>query len=232
MLSQSITPASVYNKLLGVEQANKNLKECKDYESIFENIGRLLFNNNLHQIIGISLLHRHNFLENNELMLQRTRGGSEGDISLVTTKESVVSINETLYPLTWRCMMSGEVEPLEYTTLSEVELSRDFFAINKHVFSDIATILSQFNNALPIGLTFLNKFILDASSKGFIATENIDLDHEAQIVSLSRVGEEGAAIITNWNYHGTEIQRCIPYKQCVDLAPGHDVTNGHEFIDE
>ena len=232
MANQTVTASYIYNQLPSVEKAHLLITENSKFEATLNKIGRLLFRNKLHTTVGISLLHRHNDLKANQVMVQHTEHLKNGEIALVTAREQIASIDEMLFPVIWRCLSNGEIEPLEYGLISDLKLPMDFLAAHKNVFAEVATLITENDCQLPIGLTLLDQQFLAASREGFIAIEHIDIKRAANIATLTKRSENSSAITTYWNYDGTSVQQCHPFKQCVARSPGHDVTPGHEFVDE
>jgi hypothetical protein len=229
---QYLANSRTYNRLPGVERAYRILAGNPSFELIMNEIGLTLARNNLEDIIGIYLIHRHNSIMDNEIMVQRANDHDDGSVRFVTSKERIEDISEFLIPVAWQCVSNGEIEPLEYGLHSELGLPFYFFSENKGVFAEVGSILTENCCQDVLGLTILDQPLLAAVGEGYIGTERTDTIRCANIVSLSPRSENIDAITTSWYFDGTSLQRCIPFKQCVQRSPGHDITPGHEFIDE
>lgn len=224
-------PNSSYNSLPGVMKAHTAISLLPNFHSTLEEVGHILAKNNLHDVIGISLIHRHNDLSDSEIMFQYSEQLDDGTTALVTARTSIIDIHEPICPMNWRVNTNDSIEPLEYCLSSDSELGEDFFTKNQPIFSDVAEVLERNNIEKLLGLSLLRASELGEASSKYIAVEYTDSKRGTNIVTLRQRDECIDFITTLWRFDGAEQQRCIPFQQCVPRSPGHDTTPGHEFIE-
>lgn len=231
MNHSQLTPNWSYNKLPGVMKAHRSALCAHNFHSALEEVGQVLERSGLQDVLGISLLHRHNDLGNGEIMVQRSEQLDDGGIALVTAKVSAIDVSEPLCPTVWRVGTDMPVEPLEYCLGADSGLTNDFFVKNQHVFADVASVLKRNGLDELLGLSLLREHVLGDNRGESIAIETTDLKRNANVVTLRKREECVDFITTLWRFNVAEQQRCIPFKQCTPRSPGHDITPGHEFVE-
>ncbi|NUF39309.1 hypothetical protein [Acinetobacter lactucae] len=222
---------SSYNSLPGVMKAHSAISLSPNFHSTLEEVGQILANNNLHDLIGISLIHRHNDLSDDEIMFQYSEQLNDETIALVTARTKVIDIDGPICPMNWRVNTKDSIEPLEYCLISDSKLDKNFFTKHQSVFSDVAMVLERNGLEKFLGLSLLRANELGETTPDYIAVEHTDSKRGANIVTLHQRDESINLITTLWRFDGAEQQRCIPFQQCVPRSPGHDITPGHEFIE-
>jgi hypothetical protein len=203
-----------YNSLPPVEEASKALNEVEyDYLSI---LGQLLIKYGVHSRLGISLIHRHFCLEDDEQLTRvRVRQSDEvistvfkngvPDSQIAKDHDLLISESSKLVPSMFIIRPSGIV-PYEFCCIEEEDANILYFntlsRIDDDFISEWATILDGWNMADRLGLAIL-------SDNSTCEVEAMCSNKRVRIFRQCAIGGDKTEYIpTVWMATGPVLQAC------------------------
>ena len=225
-----------YNLLMDVSDADIALKQHR-YRDALEALGRVLVRNNLNRNIGVRLLHRHNDVGPEEIMLEVPELTADGANALATIRIKRSEQHEPI-PGVWRCRPGGELEVLEFVDrccLSNQE--ERILEEGKEAFRECGRIIDEFELSDLLGLCFINKPHLRFDRSIEAIVELIDEQRSANVVSIKPLSylEGKTSVETTWQFDSNVTMQCIAncYSYCIEYSPGHAIKHHswHSFPD-
>lgn len=108
------TSVGVYNGLGSVDLADKCLCGLGRYEILSE-LGAMVLEHDVQDVIGVRLLHNHNLISEDETMLEQEELDSEGCYCLSTIATSNSQLPSAHAATSWK-LYADQFVPLEYST--------------------------------------------------------------------------------------------------------------------
>lgn len=225
----------LYNSLPTVEFANSIVNQQADFRELLENIGKDIVSHNCQDVVGVRLLHKHNSIEDNELMIE-VEEVVEGRQALSTVKTSGDVGYFTYVPNVWSCTANGDIVPLEYTDISCVSIDEDFFTDNGELFRSVSRRLAGHRLENLLGLTIISKPTFQFDGITHAAVEYSDIERDANIIIARRRDklDRSRLIETTWDFSTSTMTSCTPscYSYCVQYSPGHAIEHYSQHIFE
>lgn len=107
-----------YNRLATVFDADMAL-QCADRDTIIESLLDLIVDFDLHESVGLRLLHRHNDIGESEVMLEEARVDGQG-LALITVACPAATIDSTVAVNSW-LLGEDDFVPMEYSRATLLE---------------------------------------------------------------------------------------------------------------
>jgi hypothetical protein len=201
-LSPSFDP-TVYNTLPSVIPADEALSEKGDSELFFNRAANLVCRFGLEAYVGVCLLHNHNSVGTDELMVESLESLGDGRPALVMALTKTREAGESV-PAVWKLQEAAGQQlfvPLEYSTQ---EQARDGYQrlLENHLFlTEFSALLLEFDYQNIIGLTVLRSDAL-RRGPGDHLVERAYRGRIANIVTAEQRTEESRQnlVTTNWHF--------------------------------
>jgi hypothetical protein len=220
MLALSTDHRSSYNRLLSVREATEQLRNGHDLNALLGRLGDLTAHAGLEKVLAIRLLHRHNGLKSDDVMVERLEL-LDGQPALTTLRMTAADVGQPCIPSVWRCGRAGEIEPLEFGYASLYSVEQSFLEKHRRFFAKFAAATSEMGVFELLGLC-LQSNALEADEVEEILTEYTDSDRDANVVVVRPRAHEGDTLSydTTWKSSGSVITTC---KRCEGnpLDPNH-----------
>jgi hypothetical protein len=134
----------LFNSLPTIESANASLEIGNKLETALDLLGPIFLRHDLHTFWGVSLLHNHFQLEQNEKATQKIV--QKGNRKWYVTEPQTCIDESVLYPAVYKIGSDGELLPLEFTIDPIAFRANSMLAQKKHFVSDLCKAL--IDNAL------------------------------------------------------------------------------------
>jgi hypothetical protein len=221
-----------YNNLEDVVHSSDSVKANPAFSSVLLEVGEVLVRYQLHEQIGVRLLHRHNELREGEFMIEDAGTLADGTAALITTRQALENPPSELTPTIWKCGPNGEITALEFCTKIVRDLDGDFFARNKEPFAKFHELVSAHGLEKYLGLCLLAKNALEHDKETSLMVENTDVERVANIVTLKprATFDRSTAIETVWDFSSATKIHCYPQvcSFCTPRSVGHE-TSRHRW---
>jgi hypothetical protein len=220
-----------YNCLPSVEQASEKLESLNKQE-ILMSLSEVIIEHDLQNIMGIRLLHNHNLIQDNELMIENDELDSSGNNCLVTFAQDMIGLKKSS-PNSWK-LEAGDYHPLEYSSDEFVVSTQNLINEKKIFFDDFKIRLEQLQvddilGPCIVGRNFYQKY---QPAMPFILAETSNEERRANIVKFESKDkyDESALISTTWlavkNEHSDSLETkcvaaCIAVSACVKDGNTH-----------
>lgn len=213
----------VFNSMLDIEDAYQ-LSKVRDINKFLELASSIATKRKIDSRIGCFILHRHNLLKDNEVMLRGERvnlGGKAGIATRATDFSHAISASPVSFKL--QCH-SGEIAltPLEYSTIPSDRKGYEALCESKDFLLDFYKLAKEMNLDQLVGISIISKLIPANEKEVVIERFAIHEGAHENIVSMESVDaiKHDNAIPTTWSLVGNVTpQSCL--RMCVDRSPGH-----------
>lgn len=219
--------AEQYNSLLDVNSADQRVHVGQKFAALLEEAGACFFEFGVDEYYSIDLLHKHNSIDSEHIMLEDEEVLDDGTAALTTMKATRPSKDDSFAPSTFK-LRAGNLIPLEFSrdpvvnsAIGKLPQHIEFLCAYQHLLTKYE--LSEF-----IGLGFAGRRFYDGLRADQILVEESDLDRVANIVTIKdrESVEYDKVISTSWAFKRT-IKRCytatVCVKVCVIYTPGHAI---------
>jgi hypothetical protein len=235
MMQIQTSNARSYNDLMDVQSANRALEE-RGGEKVVERYLSIIAEAGLQNEVGIRLLHKHNDLHTDEVMLEADILDEEG-FALVTAATSESKLVQCACN-SWQASPEGYV-PIEYSTSKLVDPS---FSINEHerVFSHLSEALIRDGMSDLLGPCVLySNYVADFSpSEDAAFLEKTDVDSRSNVVRYVLRDDVAFTRSSKTKWHAKQMidasGRLVWMTACncfCSVAPegGHQGTTTHQY---
>jgi len=238
--------SALYNSLPCVEQADKDLMGCGKTKTL-NSLTTLIIKSGLHNSIGIRLLHSHNLLVDDELMIESEEYG-ESNTWVLTTIATKRRPSQPLNATVWKLSDAGFV-PLEFSvdplvsTFCDLKDRQDFF-------DNFAELLRLDNAAEVLGPCVIRRefYRRRRPTGSSILVETSDPERRANILRFADPNDFAAHRLIDTTWLATTYRRddindqdcdtkcdsscaasgCVPVTACVvDPSGTHSSQTGH-----
>ncbi len=190
--------ADRYNALLGIEEAKRRLDELGGEEML----GRVLSvigEAGLAESVGIRLLHKHNDVFGEEIMLEAVTEDEDG-FALVTKPVAASAANDFVCN-SWQ--LSGDTfVPSEFSDRSVVESPTFEVVEHKTTFNRLAAVLHEYGAESVLGpcLNYSEEVLARRPQEDAKLLERIDSDNRANIVRFALADDPAlrTSVKTKW----------------------------------
>lgn len=239
-----MSSAQVYNALPAVEVADEKLAAMGRLATLMP-LCETILKHNLEETVGIRLLHNHNEIADDELMLELEEVDRDETYCLSTLAVGKTSCSATPYPNSW-LLRSGIPVPLEYSLDPLVVAESDEVASKKDFFKEFQEDLDRLNVADLLGLCVLKRRFYEerkpAGGQEVVLVETTDVKRRANVLKFYSDGRFNMEnlIQTVWvavreEATPTVAQTCKPFCapvaviHCESSSEGHTstTTNSH-----
>lgn len=212
-----------FNSMLDIEDVYK-LSKISNIDKFLELASSIATSRKIDSRIGCFILHRHNLLQDNEVMLRGERaslGGKAGIVTRATDFSHAISASPVSFKL--QCH-SGEVilTPLEYSTLPSDRKGYEALCESKDFLLEFYNLAKEMNLDQLVGISIISKLIPTNEKEVVVERFAIHEGAHENIVSMESVDtiKHDNAIPTTWSLFGNVTpQSCL--RMCVDRSPGH-----------
>jgi hypothetical protein len=239
------THAERYNRLADVEMADEQLSAIGRTQ-VLDALSEVIRDHGLEDWIGIRLLHRHNGLTPDEIMLEKEEVQHTADAALTTIATSLSGIKNRFAPNIWMAA-DGQYYPMEYSQDPSVVDGPDFIKENDEFFREFESVLASFNASGLLGPCILRRNFFDTHkpTAPAILVETSDEVRRANMLRFVEEREWDTMIQTTWLAVNPETlvrqsvadgghaalfpMACIPVTGCIRSGTGGHtiVTTGH-----
>jgi hypothetical protein len=223
MLENAYSP-SIYNQLLLVQQADLAVKKSPRFDEFLHRAGELFVANQVNKTVGVFLLHRHNSIDDNTLMLERA-GIRNGETVLITGPNPISS--GLGVPTRW-ALTNGSFAPTEFGTDSELGEQLVELKAKADFLSSFANLLVEYKLESYLGLCLFDRDYFHEDRSDMILVEESELDTSSNIVKWVRNFDDKSKLIqTVWHFESPLVAGpgCVPLckQYCVMYSPGHAI---------
>jgi hypothetical protein len=202
ILSNSFDPM-LYNALPPVIPANQAFSKRPDSGLFFERAAELVCRFDLEAYVGVCLLHQHNPIAADELMVESLECLDDGRPALVMALTKTDEASEFV-PVVWKLQeVSGQHRfiPLEYSRQAQAKGGYQRLLENQLFLSEFSCLLLEFDYQDTIGLTVLRIESLPRET-GDQLVERTHAERVANVVTAEQQTEESLKnlIVTNWSF--------------------------------
>ncbi len=199
-LSQTTVPIAAisFNNLLDIDDVSPYSEE--DVKVIAQ-LGKVLIAHNMHQRFGISLIHKHYDLKENEIVLETTSEQNAKEFSM-----SVASFDNQsdVLPSMWRFVAGNtKIEATQWMKCSD-KMREQYSLMDEDLLVLLAlrTSMMELGCMDRFGVSLLHRVLPLANSEFLM--EGTDVDNRSQIMELLPMAEldEGQSIETLWSMSG------------------------------
>lgn len=202
---------SQYNDFLDVYSANSLLSSLDKDKSV-EKLLKVIQKHNLSHTIGLRLVHRHNAISDNEVMLEDAVFDKRG-FALVTKASNASVINTTVVPNSWVLSDAG-FAPMEYSRVNLLKRADVSPATEPEFFKELALKLRELGVSNLIGPALMaSEFVEDqCPSDTAIMLEESALDDRANVLRFINEDQFSpqSSIETFWSAAPTETETSKP----------------------
>lgn len=233
-----------YNSLPDVIVADKELTKM-GRDDILNPLLEVIKRHDLQKVVGLRLLHNHNHISTNEIMLEQEEvNNNENCLTTMATKIS--QVKEGFYPNSWA--LNDSLIPLEYSPDSSIENDCNLILNNKSFIEDFKCEANKLGVNHLLGLYILKRRFFEECKPNieldYELIETTDITRRANIVrfKISNDIEEDSLIDTVWAVQTDNITmgcektnpRCVKLNcnvvviRCIeDGYGGHDSKTRH-----
>lgn len=219
-----------YNNLSTVFEANEYLNK-HNTKQIFYELFEVIKKYNLENTVGVRLLHKHNDISSNEIMLEKSNFDEDG-FALITQATTISEelTDESYVPNSWQ-LVNGRFIPMEFShkkLLADSEMNPENYA---NFFYDFEEILSKFHQEKILSPAILaSTYVMNYSDIDSIMIELSALDDRANILRYTKEYNNIDYIETFWSISDsdTTIKGCQRICPSVQNPPVHQGTFIHK----
>ena len=193
----------LYNSLPPVVPADREFSQRPDTGRFFELAGQLICEFDLETYVGVCLLHKHNFVDTDEIMVESLEILEEGKPALVMalTKDGESS---DFIPVNWKLGQSASERvfyPLEHSNIEAAKTGHAQLVAQPEFLSRFRSLLIEFGYEDVIGLTLLRVQSLDRKADEHLV-ERSHPNRIANVVTVEAQPPDAATafIKTNWSF--------------------------------
>jgi hypothetical protein len=245
ILSNPFDPM-LYSALPPVIPADQAFSKRTDSELFFKRVAELVCRFDLEAYVGVCLLHQHNPVAADELMVEALECLDDGRPALVMALTKTGEASEFV-PVVWKLQeVSGQHRfiPLEHSRQAQAKAGYQRLLEEQLFLSEFSSLLLEFDYQDTIGLTVLRIKSLSREA-GDQLVERTHAGRVANVVTAEQPTEDSLKnlIVTNWSFvkrmAGTagkcEVGACEPTTTCsvfcdasAEHNQGHLEEAGHE----
>lgn len=231
---------SVYNELPDVMDADRTLRD-RGKDALLMSFGDLFLRHRVEDYLGLRLLHKHNSLGMDELMLEREERDVDGTPCL-TTIAAPLEDEATRSPANSWAVIGGRAVPLEFSNDRRVAIGLTGRERFLEEFDELARLL---NTDRLLGICVLQRDFYDkhrSGRGGEILIEETEPDRRANVLRFADEGRyPGAKLIhASWAFRQLseaeiiagcatycEAGSCVPHTACVSSNDAHEPVEHH-----
>jgi hypothetical protein len=223
----------IYNTLLSVEAADEVLKINYEKDAVLHSLGRIIAKFDLQDRIGISLLHRHNNISNEQMMCEDLETLPDGRQALSTIRVDRNLVGKSYIPAIWKASEHGPIA-IEFTNANFFTEPFDSSTSdrNKAFVEEFSEEVSGKRVAEILGFCLLNR-ALSYNRELESLCESIDVRRCANVVVVKdkTLINPATHIETTWEFIKRSNMVCDRNccNNCVWRSPGHDVSHKHSW---
>lgn len=224
---------SIYNTLPSVEEADVNLKLRRDFDSFLLESKEIACRYNLEEIMGVRLIHRHTFLNENQAMIEK-KEEFENKPALITYRQNIENIEDAV-PASW-ILKEDHFYVFEYSSDEKVKNGFNFLRTNQEFFNDYASLLVKYSYQSLVAPAILNRewYKNYIGETVFLEKSYSDRSNFFSVITVEDLSnsELSNSIQTAWMFiknpisHGCQsVTVCYPEKK---LPGGHTILQRHK----
>lgn len=211
---------SNFNSLPSVFMADQRVRGNSDFDAFLHRAAFLFVSHHMHTVVGVSLIHRHERIDQGEMMLQQLENW-RGNEALVCRKVPIRTGGH-----------SAPVNLLRTSTCwAGVEFSKSprvfekfcQLASNSGFVEQYEKLIEEFNLQGQVGLSIYTRDEFSDKRLDLLPLEVTLKSEAANIITLVDPAISDQTISTNWFFHeqlDTGCQVVCAYR-CFDRSPGH-----------
>lgn len=196
-----------YNALPDVIEADEELTKM-GRDTILDPLLQVIAKHDLEELVGLRLLHNHNQISKDEIMLEREEVNR--DENCLTTKATRLSdVGEGFYPNSWA--LTDTLIPLEYSSDPSIKEDSHRILTNQSFIKDFKNEVNRLGVDHLLGLYVLQRQFFEKGKPNlelnYELVETTDVDRRANIITYKKSSEieEGSLIDTVWAYQNNDI---------------------------
>lgn len=219
----------IYNALPGIDVATNVVRRERDFDQVMRTLGSVVLKHDLEKVIGIRLLHRHNDLRPNDLMVETIEEVEPNVRALVTSRQHESEVPYEFMPSMWACRGPDDVQQLEYTKESLLPVDRHVLRDMKPFFRDFAHATKRIKVEDYLGVCVLerNDFPVDKDTEHEV--ESTDIVRPANIIRVRSKEYIRSEFFyeTTWQVHRGAGTSCPTTccSSCTPRIPGHELSH-------
>lgn len=221
---------TVYNSLPLIGEADQLLNGQTDLEDFFRAAGELICKFDLESHVGIGLLHKHNTVGRNQLMVENPeeiRPGKPALVMALTEEET----GEDYVPVLWKLQgtdQQASFVALEHSRCAEAHAGHRLLVNRPEFLAEFRKLLLDFGYESILGLTIMRVQSLRRKA----GETYIERSHPARVANVmtasTQTKEQATRLIrTSWSFrkgatvNGALMTKCEAMTQCEEPAePG------------
>ncbi|MCK1580672.1 hypothetical protein IVB03_14040 [Bradyrhizobium sp. 168] len=218
----------VYNALPGIERANGAIRQEREFNVVMSELGKVVLDHRLEDIIGIRLLHRHNDLRPGDLMVEDLEQ-VDGAAALVTARYANSEVQFDFMPSMWACRGAEGRQDLEFSRQSLLPIDRYFLKSNRDFFVGFAEKARALDVEDFLGVCVLDRDGFPVNKESQTEVESTDVVRPANVIrvrSKDLVRTENY-FETTWQVHRESSTSCPTTccSYCTPRSPGHEISH-------
>ncbi len=231
--------ASHYNQLPSIEAADRSFSNSNGCEALIK-VGSMILDYHLEDLIGVRLLHRHNRLDDFEVMVEQEEVDTNGRDCLST--RAIAKNESDCVANSWMLGSSG-FEAVEFSTDPNVRLA-NAKGISNQFTKDIETVIDAQGVRNLLGLCIVPRsfYTKPRPKEHTILVETTDDARRANVVRFDCPENYiiTTLVPTSWVFRrGEDIQtggrvvmgcvreNCVPHTACVIIGGSHNEQTHH-----
>lgn len=216
---------SLYNGLPLVFAADAAVKSNEKFDDFLRVAGALIVEAGLANIAGVFLLHRHNVLKEENLMLEEY-GWFRQEPALITHPANANKYGKIATPTRWAIVDSTYI-PVEYSIDEDLHANFETLSRNRDFLNKYANAVAKYGFAGNLGLCIFDRDYFHQDRAGNILVEESSLEEESNIVFWTkRENYTNNLIETVWHF-ASDVSGpdCVPLcsQYCAQYSPGHAI---------
>ncbi len=209
---------STYNQLPDVLDADKKLTAL-DRMKVLDTLCKTILKYDLEEVVGIRLLHNHNTIDQNEVMLEQEEINESGEYCLSTIATQKMNASLSARANSWK-LGRGSCTPLEFS-LDETVIERSGTAISNNEFlNEFYENLIELDAADILGPCIIHRNFFKQRMPGdasvLMLLESTDEERRANVLKFRDPGQyrPDQLIDTAW----------------AAARPGHEIENDYTYV--
>lgn len=224
--------SEMYNNLGIVFDVNEQVQRNGNLGDFLNEIGSSFVREGLQDIAGVTLLHKHNDLNVDDVMVQAIEEWHNKE-ALVCKRTPYNKSLDSLFPTCFAVGERGELTAIEYSTSFSIHLKVQSLLKKSRFITDFANMAEKYKLLPEVGISIFTRDQFTDLNPTLIPLEVCDVPRQANILSLvdESMYSSVNTIQTNWFFSSSQEGGCkvICAYRCFDRSPGHSKEHAGEI---
>lgn len=227
--------ARIYNSLMDLGEANTNFKKASEMDQFFHDAGTLILDHKLEDYVGLCLLHKHNLVEDGELMIEQFETVDEQPALVMSLQPQDAPFSK--WPAVWKLGSDQQsFSPVEYSTTETARAGHERLMAAIDFFRGFRSLLTHYGYENLLGAAIRRSGELKRSEDESIV-ERCHPTRVANVLTSEEVSpeDEPGMIRTNWSfergYGAQTAAQCVEVKceqRCQPTGTGQPHLESHQ----